>query len=72
VVTNGFCKVGHQSFSLQYMSIMNMSDGSLACLAQHNTIMQQSLVMVKFRQKLKFKQKKSENDVIFGFSISRI
>jgi hypothetical protein len=52
---------------------MNMSDGSLACLAQCNTVMQQSLVMVKFCQKLKFKpKKKSENDVIFGFSISRI
>jgi hypothetical protein len=68
VVTNGFCKVGHQSFSLQYMSIMNMSDGSLACLAQCNTVMQQSLVMVKICQKTEIQtKKKGENDVIIWF-----
>jgi len=57
VVTDGFCKVGHQSFSLQYMST-NMSDGSLACLAQFNTVMQQSLVMVEFLPKTEIQTQK--------------
>jgi hypothetical protein len=35
-----------------------MSDGSLACLAQFNTVMQQSLVMVEFLPKTEIQTQK--------------